>query len=353
MLEMLLSTTKKATGGVIYPDSGPGTKVLQFGDTTAGFFGEVTAAELIDGLALYQFSGIVGGSMDWPTGLVWLKFFLDGKVLFIAKQNVIRGITWAAIYNAGAVYGVRGTGTYPEATPVDQFKLLLVNEGATLWSLKLRSIRGMNVDPNSGNASFFPGSEWDRLMLHIAAPANGGVAPFWAQYTHSQLSAQNDLGTWVQETYAAVTTYGLYRGGSTTVAPGSALQKTSTNNWRPVLELIPPGDVALEPRDVDYNADGLIPPSMLQVAESSNGLEPLIGVIATDWLVDPRSSPSFIETGTVSQTDVAIAPADVLHSAGPLKEFGFDVAAVDTVVVQQYIWSIAPVEEFGITTETI
>ncbi|MNX40631.1 hypothetical protein D3C86_710160 [compost metagenome] len=271
-------------------------------------------------------------------------------MLFIAKQNVIRGVTWAAIYNAGAVYGVRGTGTYPEATPVDQFKLLLVNEGATLWSLKLRLLRGYNVEPAPANASAFPGSEWDRLMLRIVGTGNGGIAPIWAQYTPPQLSAQNDLGTWVQETYASVVTYAMYRGGSTTVAPGSALQKTATNNWRPVLELIPAGDVALDPRDLDYTADGLIPPSIAATSGATDAGEQLLGVTLIDWDADIATSPSIVQ---VTALDQAFNPADVLSSTGPLKEFGSVVEAVDTIVPQQYIWSVAPTEEFGFTTETI
>jgi hypothetical protein len=120
MLEILLGIGTKKTGGVAYPDSGPGTKILQYGDTTAGFFGEVTAAELMDSQQVYQLSGLANGQLEMQSGLVWLKFFLDNKVLFIAKRNVVRNVAWSSLYSAGVIYGKRGNGTYPEAVPVDQ-----------------------------------------------------------------------------------------------------------------------------------------------------------------------------------------------------------------------------------------
>lgn len=314
MLELLLSLGAKKSG-VTYPESGPGTKILQFGDTSAGYFGEVSGAELMTNQGVWGLADVVGSPNTTET--TWLKFFIDNKVIFVAKKQI--GIaSWNAIYAGGAVFGVRGVGVAPSALgEVDQFRLALIPEGNRKWPVKLRLMRGLNADVLDSTAN--ENSEWTRLMYHMWT---GGTAPIWAQNTLADLMGPPDLTTVMLDTWSRSANYTVSRGSTTALTPVSTIPKTQSSYWRPVFELIDANNLAIDPQEVVYFGDGPNAPSIVEVAE------------------DPST--------------VLKDPADVRYGVAGLKEFGMVIA--DSNVIPQITltdWGVSGLKEFGVSSVTL
>ena len=221
----------------------PGSANLIAGTMQAGFFGEVSASELISGDALASEIGISQGTSQNST-VGWLKFAWKGKILFVAKKAFRNSISWDHINNANAVYGDKS----------------VVIDGL---SYKIRLLKGANKDPAGAyKGSICHGSEWNRLMLPIhqeaisknwAYPDNvESDIPVWAhslgtgaqnRYTDEDLLTKKGYGSgsysWCQEV-AESAAYRVYRGNDGVSYSDSA---TSSNTygyrgWRPCLELV-------------------------------------------------------------------------------------------------------------------
>lgn len=139
----------------------PGSKV-QIGKTVDGvkFFGEVAVAgkarlfnenpdsEMISGNDLASTIGLTHGTRQFSEA-GWLKFEIDGKVLFVAKKPFRRSISWDQIELAGAVDGAK----------------VITKDGVTY---KVRLMKGLHENsPTSWSGESNHGSEWNRLMLPI------------------------------------------------------------------------------------------------------------------------------------------------------------------------------------------
>lgn len=221
---------------------GPGPATLIAGDMQAGFFGEVSASELISGDALASLVGISEGTSQHSTA-GWLKFAWQGKILFVAKKAFRHSISWDHINSANAVYGDKS----------------VVIDGL---SYKIRLLKGANKDPAGAyDGAICHGSEWNRLMLPIhqeainknwAYPDNvESDIPVWAhnlgtgtqgRYTDMDLLTHYNYGSgsysWCQEVAesAARRVYRGYHGVSNSSSTTSSF--TGFNRgWRPCLEL--------------------------------------------------------------------------------------------------------------------
>ncbi len=220
------------------PPVGPGPKTLAVGTTDHGWYGEVASADLIDGTALAALVGLSAGTAQESTS-GWLKFALNGKVLFVAKRPLRHTVSWNQLDQAGVVYGKEVTiGT-------DRFLV--------------RLIRGANSDPTVGQTGYdMPlthGSEWNRLMYHVHDGVHGNnsntmasegitVGDF-AQYADADLFVRTGNGrlTICQERISTIDSVDrLYRGHNG-ISSSGAVNATQTPSiaygWRPVLELIP------------------------------------------------------------------------------------------------------------------
>ena len=219
----------------------PGSKLLIAGDMQAGFFGEVSASELISGDALASLVGISQGTSQNST-VGWLKFAWQGKILFVAKKTFRHSISWDHINSANAVYGSKS----------------VVIDGL---SYKIRLLKGANKDPAGAyNGAICHNSEWNRLMLPIhqeainknwAYPDNvESDIPVWAhslgtgtqgRYTDADLLTHYDYGSgsysWCQEVAGSSATR-VCRGRDGVSFSGSYTSSTSASSrgWRPCLE---------------------------------------------------------------------------------------------------------------------
>lgn len=196
-------------------DVGLGPQDLIAGDTRAGFFGEVSAGELITGNNLATLIGLTSGTAQ-HTNEPWLKFIHQGKILFIAKKPYRHTISWNQLHAQDLVYG---------ETTVEVFGDIY----------KCRLLTGGDADPASE-----AGGEWNDLIypIHVDDPQERA----WAQYTDADLVIRASTGrySWCQETSAISSTAHVARGsdGVLTFNINNSSSSNTLVGWRPVLELI-------------------------------------------------------------------------------------------------------------------
>jgi len=230
---------------------GPGPSTLIAGDMTAGFFGEVPTSELITGDDLATAIGLTAGTSQYSTE-PWLKFALDGNIIYVAKKPYRHTVSWQHIYQAGAVYGTGDNGYNPSGGDILQDTNISVDG----FSLDVTLLKGANTDPTGTDATgydlaFTHNSEWNRLMypIHSGIHTNSNnpstpSVPYaqWATYSDSDLLVHSSFGSgsysWTQET-PVTSTQRLLRGGFgvTLVGRVTATGADTYIGWRPCLRL--------------------------------------------------------------------------------------------------------------------
>ena len=312
MLEMLLGVG----GGsqrTFFPESGPGNKELLAGTVQAGYFGEVTAAELFQGSEVDIDSGLTTGTLVSPT-VTWLKFAYRGKFLFIAKKQIRSSVSWNDLYNAGLVYGERGNGKYiPASGGVDQLRYKFKDEGNTRWFLKYRLPYGFNQDPAA--TSDVSGSEWNDLIYRVVT-GDASVIGRWDNIAPSLFSFNGTaISSSVVETDASNVSNTFYR-GSTPIMAVAATVKSSGNSqagWRPVLELFDASTFALDPINMAGAVDIPLAPDLRltgildNIVYNPNGVYKVPDVLQ---VVDFTSKESI---------EAAVRPTSVTYTISALK----------------------------------
>lgn len=223
----------------IYPTTVRSRKLVA-GDKNAGFFGEVPVSELWSGQQLSSLLGITQGTLQ-HSNEPWLKFIIDGKVIYKSKKPFRHSISWDHLNGKGVVYGNK----IIQDKYGNQYKVRLM-KGALTNPAK-------NSDPDLGAK----GSEWNRLMLPIheqAANKNWAYPKYvepdiptdWnINYTDNDLVTKTSEGNgsihWCLETLATLPTQRIIRGGWGGISFSDFFSNpnaTPTDGWSPVLELI-------------------------------------------------------------------------------------------------------------------
>ncbi|WP_417788232.1 hypothetical protein [Stutzerimonas xanthomarina] len=242
---------------------GPGPQELAAGDMSAGYFGEVSAAEFYSGDRLAFELGVTEGVLQ-NSNAGWLKFARKGKVLFVAKQTFMHSVSWDHLYARGIVYGTNDNGKYPRGTPVNQYTV--VEHGGSRFIVRLLTGAGADPFPESDSLFFTDdmpqmdvggGSEWNELMyrVHTDVPTDDGtdglrldrhggpqVGTNWASFSNAELNVSgNGRASWMQETSDTTSYYRAFRGSDVVAlfARNTASVANSSLGWRPALELIP------------------------------------------------------------------------------------------------------------------
>jgi len=222
MIELLLSTSDE---------------LQQEHPTGTDFLGEITADNFITGDALASAVGLTAGDSE-NSNTPWLHFVLDDTELLIPKKPLRGNITWAALYNAGLVFGVDGPGAYPLASNVNQYRTVAIKGKLYLVRL-LRGYNTLNM-PAQASVVIMPvaasdQSEWNQLIYPVC---NGT----WASYSASDMQFTNSTGgqSWCQETVVVTPVQHLLRGISSYSDSVTRNDSTSVSYraWRPVLERI-------------------------------------------------------------------------------------------------------------------
>lgn len=206
----------------------------------AGYFGTVPASELFTGTELASLVGITQGVVQHD-GDTWLKFYLDGKILFRPMKAFRNRISWDTLNSAQCVFGEKKVSKngvsfkvrLMKATPSGNFN------GATIQAQK---------------------SEWNRLILPLHEKAmNGGWGypqsveldlPNWGtNFTDVDLititTAGNGSAIWCQEADERNITDKVIRGRNGAEFIGSITSSSSIAlvGWCPILEVIPPEEL--------------------------------------------------------------------------------------------------------------
>lgn len=235
---MLANRVRMSVGGGFQDTTGsPGPVELIAGDENAGFFGEVPVDEFYDGREIATAANLTGGFIfndDEP----WLKFVIDGKIIFKSKKPYRYNISWDSIDRKGCAYGTT----------------TVTKDGVTY---KVRLMKGALTDPSkySDPDQGAIGSEWNRLMLPISehAPSSWGrqenfvdspTEDWGINYSDRDLGVVSGWGNgarhWCQEKSDSSSREKVSR-GSFSVADSSISRENSSSNyygWSPVLEVV-------------------------------------------------------------------------------------------------------------------
>lgn len=218
----------------------------------AGFLGEVDYTALPVLPSLFTLVGAGSGNI-LQTTIPWLKFYLDGRILFVPKKPIVRGgiVNWQTLYNKGLVYGVKGVGGRPIGAGVQQYKTIQY-DGLNYIVRLFRRLNGVDPLPYTGsfdNRPEFQGSEFQRLIPNILAGDTlfGQEGEKWASYT-----ATTDLGLAGTSTPGglplsaeninandSITRSGSISGNVATIGRPSISDTGTYIGWWPVLEYAP------------------------------------------------------------------------------------------------------------------
>lgn len=228
--------------------SSPGPSTLIAGDMNAGFFGEVPASEIFTASEIASACGISQGTAQFENE-PWLKFAIDGKIIYRPRKAIRHSISWNSINAANCVYGgIEGK--------------RVTKDGQTYI---VRLMKGALTDPSLYDAADrgAKGSEWNRLMLPIHEQAISKAwdypayvednVPIWShnfgtgtsgRYTDADLMTHYNHGNgsynWCQETRNTDAARRVCRGYFGVSFSNSLTASTPNANygWSPVLELI-------------------------------------------------------------------------------------------------------------------
>lgn len=226
----------RGSGGY-YPWSGPGSKKLVQGTLTLGYFGIVTQAEFIDRDTLRSLGPASLSAYNIGT-MTWHKFAYNGRIIYIPRSPIAQNARWLDLYNAGMIYGVRGSGTPPlptGVTGVDQLATTVVytNENGVdcYWPINIRAMYGNEADPAVSNTAVSK-SEYDILFKGL----RDGI---WERY-----SSDTAVTVLVADRMDVNKDYYWPRMPTGYVA--MTLVTDSGMRWQPALELITDPNIVLD-----------------------------------------------------------------------------------------------------------
>jgi hypothetical protein len=231
-------------------DLGPGGQEFLSGTGSQGYLGEVSPNILFTGSELIAEVGISSG-VGINSDENWLKFASQGRILYVAKKPIMHSVSWATLYQAGAVYGVSGVGTNPVVEETLQLIPLIKGN----YAFKLRLLTGGDADPSNGR-----GGEWDRLINAVAATGDGDVS--LGSLSNADLGLTgNGSQCWMQESVVGASASRVTRGGSNATTYGSSANSSAGTalGWRPVLELISLEDLLFPLENLWYTTDYVKP----------------------------------------------------------------------------------------------
>lgn len=225
------------------PDSGPGPSSLKAGDYKGqGYFGTLKPEDFF---TLDQLTNAIevepGSELIKDDNFEWIKYWSEGKVLFIPNKSLRKSVTFNELKNNNLVYGNR--------TIEDRFGN----------KYKIRLIKGLNSDAgfvNDGNpADNLKYSEWNtlRLPMHERAKVNDWKypeyvefdLPYWGHKKKDDYfgiqAGVDGRSAWCMEDYNASGTSGYARSTGKSPEWYASATKTyggSNMGWLPVLELV-------------------------------------------------------------------------------------------------------------------
>lgn len=204
----------------VSPFMGPGSDTYVHGDSWYGYLGEVTQGNLIttgDLLGELEITGVTQAS-GTPE---WLKFGYRHQALFVAKRPLVTDITYSELESKGLV-----DGTNTIQIGEDTFKVRLLKGSCTENFVASVS---ESLDPVQAQ-----GSEWSNLFYSMFTPRISSRLDDWLSLNATALCG---VASWCQEKDGS---NALVRGNTTTPAAYQTVGVSTTQGWRPCLELVRP-----------------------------------------------------------------------------------------------------------------
>ena len=235
-----VTSSTVSTGFTTDANTGPGPSSLIAGNSTTGFFGEVSQSTFGKTMtSVMSDLGITNGAAQ-NTSEPLLKFIHDGKVKFINKKTIRYNISWSQIASNMNIYGGEtmtfGGNSYKVRLMRGYGQVSGDEVNGPLSPISYPS--GVNWPSNGSPWNQSSPNEWNTLMFPIHVDGSSQTqtsnVPNWANYSNSDLHIDQTLGqgTWVQET-SPTSWKRLHRGrdnistlddsGSTFTAPGLRL----------------------------------------------------------------------------------------------------------------------------------
>ncbi|ANZ50591.1 putative virion structural protein [Erwinia phage vB_EamM_Stratton] len=250
----------------LYPDSGPGSKMMLMGDMNEGYFGMVTQQELARGSDVYS-AFAEGKSLKAAVGIdtadmFWLKFALDGKICYFPSRNIAASLVWNDLADNGAA---RGDAKYPTT--------FVAGDGTTVFAqFRLPNISTTEVvNPSRGDATSDP----VRLFNKVHKQTYGtGV---WDELTTINMA---EVFWWLNRyTASSGNSAVISQFNLASVNPNAIV---NTHNWRPFVILVD-GNLYIVPvrniegkleksvRGFDVLVSSTVDPNMLRAMENVEG----------------------------------------------------------------------------------
>lgn len=175
----------------------PGSNTLIGGDGVGGYFGEVSAIDLISGEDLCSAIGLTAGTLQ-ESDAGWLKYYNNNEIIYVAKRTFRHSISWNNINAVGAIFGDK--------------KIAVGNH--------VFAVRALST------------GEWNKLIYPVHV--NYGT---WANFTNADLRVASGTGARTWTSTLSGTRYYNRGGGS---VEGAELNYSPTTadvhiGFRPVL----------------------------------------------------------------------------------------------------------------------
>ncbi|EPJ2512103.1 hypothetical protein ACTGOH_005068, partial [Salmonella enterica subsp. enterica serovar Bareilly] len=202
-----------------------------------GFFGLVSAEELFtsDEMVYALYNGT-----NWPNryAIKWLKFFLNGAVVFVPTRAICN-VTWADLYNKGAIFDSGDAGPRPKSTytPVDveQLKYMVKRDDEGTHYFR------MSIPYYTENAAAPDWSKPPSITSILSLTSKLGSVNVYGEWGTLSTTDANFLDyVWLRHQFGADQAY--YQSISASYRSNTYIY-TSSGFW-PILEMF---DVANEP----------------------------------------------------------------------------------------------------------
>ncbi len=219
--------------------TGPGPECMSYTEADdKGFFGEVPNTQLITTSNLTSQLGVTQGIAQ-NLNVPWLKFWLDGRILYVAKKTIRHSISYNHLRDKGII---------------DGSKIITINGLQYRVGLLSGIDDGYDGNVSAGfNQPYSMRSEWTRLMYNVSAEISdaryhkqGQIGDNWVEYPQDDspnglnITAGNGRFNWSRDLNPTNSTQVVLRGSASVVNMFMHASSSANTNygWRPVLELI-------------------------------------------------------------------------------------------------------------------
>ncbi|ANZ48997.1 virion structural protein [Erwinia phage Derbicus] len=330
-----LSVIWTRTPAGVFPESGPGSKVMLVGSMNEGYFGLVSEAELFNAPAMLS---KINEGQDVPKGTLypsptvkqWFKFARDGKILYIANYNHLT-IPWQDLYVRGAVYetDIPESEQYPQnGVKVPQRLAMKKTESGRDWYLSPcmpRLSSSSLLAFTTANPTPDPTGDVARLYSKVIAGGGYATAEWDVQSVDGNGYWQSTVNIDNTKQAFGASMVGLQQNVYDTV--------TFVGGWRPVLELIDVSKVVLPLEDFIGQQSGTLRKPLFTISPDTGEILLIVSDIA--WEIQ----------GALDKPLISITPSPFLS----LHEFDWalatgtqlplvNIAPLPPVSTEQYNW---------------